>query len=289
MEDESDQTIEVEKTSTDAPLEQSETQDTQAVPQVQGLMSEKASDEPSGSKDDDDNKGKPSKAETGDKNSTAESEAPTESPKLNSNAISSSSQQPTRGRQYQLAFDVEDTGSEASQTSSPKLVDVSNPIMSYLSQHHYLPSPMASQSHDLESLSHDMVSESHDREEEESPADGDGAKPTISMDDEVSSVVSSSTLRAGSVSEKGVATTKPLPSDADEKEREESVKTPDSVVKMEDITLTTDSPDGSSRHDSPPPHPKVHALNILTSDSDAGDSPPYSPVPYLSGQLKLRT
>ena len=290
--EQSDQTTRVEKTPSNAPLEQSETQDSQTVLQERDVILEKASHEPSDHKEinNDDAEDKPSKAEIGDNSfsSTAESKAPTETQELNSNGASSS--QPMRGRQYQLAFDVDDTGSEASLTSSPRSVDMNNPVMSYLSQHHYLPSPMASQSHDLESLSHDMVSESRAHKEEtiESTDDGGDTKPkapTTSVEDDVSSVYSSSTLRPSSVAEPSVAT-KPPPSDTSEKEREESVKTPDSVVKMEDITLTTDSPDGSHR-ESPPPHPKVHALNILTSDSDAGESPPYSPVPYLSGELAI--
>ena len=287
MEDEleqSDQTTRAEKTPSDAPLEQSETQDPQTTPQEQDVTSD------SKEINDDDTKDKPSKEEIGDNSSssTAESKVPMEAQELNSNSVSSS--QPMRGRQYQLAFDVDDTGSEASLTSSPKSLDMTNPVMSYLSQHHYLPSPMASQSHDLESLSHDLVSESRDHKEEtiESTDDGGDTKPkasTTSVEDDISSVYSSSTLRPSSVAEKSVAT-KPPPSDTSEKEREESVKTPDSVVKMEDITLITDSPDGSHR-ETPPPQPKVHALNILTSDSDAGESPPYSPVPYLSGESAI--
>lgn len=287
--EQSDQiTTGVEKTSSDAPLEQPESRDSQALPQAHDEASEEASHEPSDSKgiSSDDSEDKPSKAVVGDSssNSVAESKASTETLGLNSAAVGSS--QPIHGRQYQLAFDVDDTGSEA---DSPRLVEMSNPVMSYLSQHHYLPSPMASQSHDLGSLSHDMVSESRDHTEETN--DGDGAKPEASsaitsVEDDVSSVFSSSTLQPSSVSEpQGVATTcKPAPSDTSELEREESVKSPDSVVKMEDITLTTDSPNGSLRHETPPPQPKEHALNILTSDSEGGESPPYSPVPYLSGQ-----
>ena len=281
--EQSDQTTAgVEKTSSDAPLEQPETQDSQPVPQGQDGASENTSHELSDSKgiSSDDSEDKPSKAEIGENStsSVVESKASTETLGLNSTSVASS--QPIHGRQYQLAFDVDDTGSEA---GSPRLVDMSNPVMSYLSQHHCLPSPMASQSHDLESLPHE---ESRDHTEEIS--DGDGAKPEASsIITSVEDVFSSSTLQPGSTSEQqqGVATTcKPAPSDTSESERKGSVKSPDSVVKMEDITLTTDSPNGSLRHESPPPHPKEHALNILTSDSEGGETPPYSPVPYLSGQ-----
>ncbi len=283
----SDQTTTgVEKTSSEAPLEQSETQDTQTVPQEQDETSEKASHEPSDSKEicGDGSQDRPSKVEIVDtsSSSTAESKAPTEAQGLNSIAVASS--QPLQGREYQLTFDVDDTGSEA---SSPRLGDMSNPVVNYLSQHHYLPSPMASQSHDLESLSHDMVSESHDHKEEtvESTDVSDGAKASSnSVEDDVSSAFSSKTLLPGSASEQQGVATKPPPSDTPEKEREESVTTPDSVVKMEDITLTTVSPDGSSRDETPPPQPKEHALNILTSDSEGAKTPPYSPVPYLSGE-----
>ena len=302
MEDELEQpgqTTRVEKTSSESPLsEQSESQDPQTVPQEQEVTSEKANLQPSDPKgistDDTEDKPTDARVHVGDSNSsgsTAESELSTEAQELSSSSVSST--QPIRGgqQQYKLAFDVDDTGSEASLTSSPRSVDMSNPVTSYLSQHHYLPSPMASQSHDLESLSHDMLSESCDHKEEtvESTGDGDDTKPkasTTTIEDDVSSVYSSSTLRPGSVSEPDVASKPPPPSDTSEKEREESVKTPDSVVKMEDITLTTVSSDGSQR-ETPPPHPKVHALNILTSDSDAGESPPYSPVPYMSGEWTI--
>lgn len=300
MEDEleqSNQTTRVEKNtlSDDNPIEQSDQreQDPNAVSQEQeqDTSLDKANCEPSDSKkiDISDNEDKPSKAEMGDNScsSTTESKAPAEPQEMDS-SVAVSSSQPIRGRQYQLAFDVDDTGSEASLTSSPRSVDMNNPVMSYLSQHHYLPSPMASQSRDLESLSHDMMPESHDHKEEMAEsvddsggdAKGKASAACTSVEDDASSVYSSSTLRPGSVTEQGQPTKPP----ATEKEREESVKTPDSVVKMEDITLTTESPD-SSRHETPPREPKVHALNILTSDSDAGESPPYSPVPYLSGEL----
>ena len=280
--EQSDQTTTgVEKTLSDAPLEQPETRDSQVVPQGQDGASEITSQELSDSKgiSSDDSEDKPSKAEIGDNStsSTVESKASAETLGVNSTSVASS--QPIHGRQYQLAFDVDDTGSEA---GSPRLVDMSNPVMSYLSQHHCLPSPMASQSHDLESLPHE---ESRDHTEEIS--DGDGAKPeassTITSVEE--DVFSSSTIQPSSTSEQqGVATTcKPAPSDTSESEREGSAKSPDSVVKMEDITLTTDSPNGSLRHETPPPQPKEHALNILTSDSEGGESPPYSPEPYLSG------
>ena len=186
--------------------------------------------------------------------------------------------------QYQLVFGMDDTSSEASQTDSP---DVNNSVMSYLSQHHYLPSPLATQSHDLEvksgdlnSLSHDIRSMSHDHEKEAEDTDGDATKrkvSTASTGDDVSSVLSSSTLRAGSVSGQS---TKPSPG---EKERDGG-GTPDSEVRLEDIKLRSLSPDGS--RETPPLLPKIHALNVLTSDSEAGESPPYSPVPYLSGESK---
>lgn len=260
MEDElqqSDQTTRVEKTlSDDTPLEQSDQQEQD--PNTEPQEPDKNLDKDSKKIDNSDNEDKPSKVEISDISSSSTTE----------------SRVPTEVQELKLAFDVDDKDSEASLTSSPRPVDVNNPVMSYLSQHHYLPSPMASQSHDLESLSHDMVSESHDHKEEmaESTNDGGDAKckaSATSVEDDVSSVTKQS------------PPTKPP---ATEKEREESVKTPDSVVKIEDITLTTESPDGS-RHETPPPGPKVHALNILTSDSDAEESPPYSPVPYLSGEL----
>ena len=285
-----DDPLSTEETSSDTPLEPSDKQDSHTVSQELAVSSDIASCEPSDSNrlDDGENKDETSKVEINDNPSSSISECKVqaEAQELNSNAVSST--QPISGRQYQLAFDVDDTGSEASLTGSPRSLDMSNPVMSYLSQHHYLPSPVASQSHDLESLSHDMMSKSHNHKEEaDESTDGGDTKRKASITstgDDVSSVYSSSTLRPGGVSEQSAATKPPAPPTA-EKEREESVKTPDSEVKLEDITLTTESPD-VMRCETPSPQPKVHALSILTSDSEAGESPPYSPVPYLSGESR---
>ena len=197
------------------------------------------------------------------------------------------SRQPGGGMQYQLVFGMDDTGSEASLTSSPRSLDVNNPVIHYLSQHHCLPSPVVSsgsrdlgvKSGDLEALSHDLVSESRDNKEAEDTDSNDLKRKisTASTGDDVSSVYSSTTLKAGSVSEPD---SKPTTT---EKEREETA-TPDSEVKLEDITLRSQSPDSSRES---PAQPKVHALNVLTSDSEAGDSPRYSPVPYLSGECEI--
>ena len=204
---------------------------------------------------------------------------------------SSSQPRPTAaGRpQYQLVFGMDDTSSsefEASLTSttgSPRSLDINNVVANYLSQNQYLPSPVAGQSNDvglksddLKSLSHDLTSESHDHPNSVEDTDGQRKASTTSTGDDVSSVYSASTLRGGSVS--GQSSAK-LPA-AVEKEEGRS-GTPNSEIKLEDIKLRSRSPD--SPRETPPPHPKVHALNILTSDSDAGDSPPYSPVPYNSG------
>lgn len=216
--------------------------------------------------------------------SVEESRAPRDEETLHPSAVSS--QKAVDGKpQYQLVFGMDDTGSEASFNDSP---DVRNPVLGYqLSHQHYLPSPIASQSHDLgvksgdlESLSHDLISESHHQREAEETDDSVAADHKVSTTsttgDEVSSIHSSSTLKAGSVS--GESAVKPS---STEKEREETA-TPDSEVKLEDIKLQSVSPE--SPRDTPPIEPKVHALNVLTSDSDAGESPPYSPVPYLSGE-----
>lgn len=189
--------------------------------------------------------------------------------------------------QYQLVFEMDDTNSEASLTSSPRSLDMNSLVTNYLSQHHYLPGPTTttSQSHDLkvksgdlESLSHDLNTESHDHKKAVEDTDGIGLQrkaSATSTPDDVSSVYSSSTIQASSVSGQNVKPT------SSEKEKE-AVSTPDSEIKLEDIKLRSVSPDGS--RDTPPPQPKVHALNVLTSDSEAGESPPYSPVPYLSGE-----
>ena len=203
---------------------------------------------------------------------------------------SSSQPRPTAaGRpQYQLVFGMDDTSSEfeaslTSTTGSPRSLDVNNVVANYLSQNQYLPSPVVSQSNDvglksddLKSLSHDLTSESHDHPNSVEDTDGQRKASTTSTGDDVSSVYSASTIRGGSVS--GQSSAK-LPT-AVEKEEGRS-GTPNSEIKLEDIKLRSRSPD--SPRETPPPHPKVHALNILTSDSDAGDSPPYSPVPYNSG------
>lgn len=203
-------------------------------------------------------------------------------------AMAAASSRPVGGRpQYQLVFGMDDTNSEASLTSSPRSLDMNSLVTNYLSQHHYLPSPVTttSQSHDMEvksgdlgSLSHDLITESHDHDEAVEGTDGSGPQrktSATSTPDDVSSVYSSSTIRASSVSGQSI---KPA---SREKEGEGSL-TPDSEIKLEDINLHSVTPDGSC--DTPPLQPKVHALNVLTSDSEAGESPPYSPVPYLSGE-----
>ena len=189
--------------------------------------------------------------------------------------------------QYQLVFGMDDNNSEASLTSSPRSLDMNSLVTNYLSQHHYLPGPLTttSQSHDLEvksgdlkSLSHDLNTESHDHDKTVEDMDGSGLQRKVSATstpDDVSSVYSSSTIQAGSVSGQS---TKPTSS----KKEREGVSTPDSEIKLEDIKLRSVSPNSS--RDTPPLQPKVHALNVLTSDSEAGESPPYSPVPYLSGE-----
>ena len=265
-----------------SPLEQSDKQDSNsAVPQEQVVSSD------SKGVDNSEDQHKTNKVETSSNRFISMSENKIQ---VEANSSTASSTQSIRVRQYQLAFDVDDTGSEASLTSSPRSLDMNNPITSYLSQHRYLPSPVACQSHDLESLSRDMISESRDPKEETDESvndcgDSERKPSTTSTGDDASSVYSSSTIRPGSVSELSAATKTPAPHSTAEKERGESVKTPESDIKLDDITLTTESPNGP-RHETPPTQPKVHALNILTSDSEAGESPPYSPVPYLSGEWK---
>ena len=198
--------------------------------------------------------------------------------------------------QYQLVFGMDDTSSEASATpGSPRYLGAA-PLRHSSEQSHDLFNTTGSASGDVDEgscdpavedlLASELKSSTNDRKD--------------STADETVSTYSDSTLVAESTastpvreehSEDGetqhrspeINLPNAPPPDLQPGDDDSSQSRPPDLQPGDDGDSSQSRP-SSSESDPPLPHkPKIHPLSIQTSDSEAIETPPYSPVPYISG------